>query len=204
MCERVAADVLDPDRLTGLVDIGVDEISWRKHHRYLTLVTDHATSTVMWGPPAEMRRPWQPSSRSCPLGTSSSWRRSRWTWVLHTPRRCASGRRTRRERAPDAVLCFDPFHVVQLATKALDSVRRQVWQSARRLPDQSLASTFKGSRWALLKNPGDLTDTLTSMSGEPNIPTPIVEELGRGLRPASRASIDAMIWVPCARRPEKS
>ena len=37
ICERVAADVLDPDRLCGLVDIGVDEISWRKHHRYLPL-----------------------------------------------------------------------------------------------------------------------------------------------------------------------
>ncbi|MCI4673449.1 helix-turn-helix domain-containing protein [Candidatus Mycolicibacterium alkanivorans] len=33
ICERVAAEVLDPDRLCGLVDIGVDEISWRKHHR---------------------------------------------------------------------------------------------------------------------------------------------------------------------------
>jgi hypothetical protein len=32
MCERVAADVIDPHRLEGLVDIGVDEISWRKHH----------------------------------------------------------------------------------------------------------------------------------------------------------------------------
>jgi transposase len=31
ICERVSGDVLDPDRLSGLVDIGVDEISWKKH-----------------------------------------------------------------------------------------------------------------------------------------------------------------------------
>lgn len=152
MCERVAADVLDPDRLAGLVDIGVDEISWRKHHRYLTLVTDHATSTVVWGASGKD------------------------TATLHRffdelPDDAAEGieavsmdlgpayAKAVRERAPAAVICFDPFHVVQLATKALDSVRRQVWQSARRYPDKSLAKKFKGARWALLKNPEDLTDT---------------------------------------------
>src|SRR5450759_3108568 len=53
MCERVAADVIDPHRLEGLVDIGVDEISWRKHHKYLTLVSDHGTSTIVWGAPGK-------------------------------------------------------------------------------------------------------------------------------------------------------
>jgi transposase len=52
MCQRVSADVLDRQRLSGLVNIGVDEISWRKH-RYLMLVTDHATSTVVWGAPGK-------------------------------------------------------------------------------------------------------------------------------------------------------
>src|SRR3954451_8079367 len=41
--ERVVADHLDADRLEGLVCIGVDEISYRRHHRYLTSVADHAT-----------------------------------------------------------------------------------------------------------------------------------------------------------------
>lgn len=52
MCARVAAEeAFDPDRLAGLVDIGVDEISWRKHHKYLTLVSDHDTATIVWGAP---------------------------------------------------------------------------------------------------------------------------------------------------------
>ena len=59
-----------------------------------------------------------------------------------------------RERAPSAAICFDPFHVVKLVTDALDTVRRQVWQAARTLPDQRIAKAFKGARWALLKNPG--------------------------------------------------
>lgn len=35
-CERVVATELDPPRLDWLFRIGVDEISWRKHHKYLT------------------------------------------------------------------------------------------------------------------------------------------------------------------------
>ena len=35
ICDRVVADELDPGRLDGLFNIGVDEISWKKHHNYL-------------------------------------------------------------------------------------------------------------------------------------------------------------------------
>ncbi len=48
-CERVVAAELDPHRLDGLFRIGVDEISWRKHHKYLTLVVDHDRARVIWG-----------------------------------------------------------------------------------------------------------------------------------------------------------
>jgi transposase len=43
-------------------------------------------------------------------------------------------------------------------TKALEKVRRSVWQDLRALPDQDAARRFKGARWCLLKNPGDLSD----------------------------------------------
>ena len=33
MRSRIVAERLDDDRLSNLVDIGVDEISWRKHHK---------------------------------------------------------------------------------------------------------------------------------------------------------------------------
>ncbi|MCE7884123.1 MAG: hypothetical protein DYH08_09735 [Actinobacteria bacterium ATB1] len=65
---RVVATELDPGRLgerrvrrtqvhtvewaeatDGLFRIGVDEISWRKHHKYLTLVVDHDQACVVWG-----------------------------------------------------------------------------------------------------------------------------------------------------------
>lgn len=45
-----------------------------------------------------------------------------------------------------------------LVSEALDEVRRELWNQLRRLPDDRWAKDFKGSRWALLKNPEDLTD----------------------------------------------
>jgi transposase len=63
-----------------------------------------------------------------------------------------------RERCPDAVLCVDAFHVVQAATDALDEVRREVWNDARRAGQDQLARQLKGARFALWKNPENLTD----------------------------------------------
>jgi transposase len=39
----------------------------------------------------------------------------------------------------------DPFHTVQLATDALDEVRREVWNQARRAGQTQLARQLKGA-----------------------------------------------------------
>ncbi len=44
--ERVVARLAPADRLDGLKRIGIDELSYRRHHEYLTLVTDHDTNMV--------------------------------------------------------------------------------------------------------------------------------------------------------------
>ena len=62
------------------------------------------------------------------------------------------------ERVPHAVRCVDPFHVVMLATEALDDVRREVWNEARRQGNLELARELKGARFAVWKNPENLTD----------------------------------------------
>ncbi len=53
--------------------------------------------------------------------------------------------------------CLDPFHVVRWATDALDEVRREVWNAARKGGDVTLAGALKGARYALWKHPGELT-----------------------------------------------
>ncbi len=54
-------------------------------------------------------------------------------------------------RCPNAVRCMDPFHVTRWATDALDQVRREVWNAARRAGDKQVARDLKGARWALWK-----------------------------------------------------
>jgi transposase len=62
------------------------------------------------------------------------------------------------ERCPQAELCLDPFHIVMLATDALDEIRREVWNEARRAGQTVTARDLKGARFALWKNPENLTD----------------------------------------------
>ena len=55
--------------------------------------------------------------------------------------------------APQATICIDSYHVVALATKALDEVRRDYWNQLRTLGDQQAAKRFKDARWSLLEEP---------------------------------------------------
>ena len=59
--------------------------------------------------------------------------------------------------APQAVICIDPFHAVKLVGDALDAERRKAWNELRDSDNPAAAKKFKGARWALLKNPGNLT-----------------------------------------------
>ena len=55
-------------------------------------------------------------------------------------------------------LVLDPFHIVAWAGDALDEVRREVWNEARRAGATGHAKELKGARFALWKNPERLTD----------------------------------------------
>ncbi|HEY5186415.1 MAG TPA: ISL3 family transposase [Actinomycetes bacterium] len=152
ICERVVADGLDPGRLDGLVSIGVDEVSWRKHHRYLTLVTDHRGKKIVWG--AEGKDTATLDAFFDELGET----RSAALQAVSMDMGPAFLKSVRAEgHAPQAVICIDPFHAVKLVTDALDVVRRQTWNQLRQLPDQAAAKKFKGARWSLLKRPENLT-----------------------------------------------
>ena len=49
---RVSADIdAGVDRLAGLRRIGIDEISYKRGHRYLTVVVDHDSGALVWAAP---------------------------------------------------------------------------------------------------------------------------------------------------------
>jgi len=153
ICERVVATDLDQDRLEGLVHLGVDEISWRKHHKYLTLVTDHTRGKVVWGKAGKDTATLDAFFDE--LGPD----RAAAIEAVSMDMGPAYAKSVRADdHAPQAVICIDPFHAVKLVAEALDVERRKAWNELRHGEDPTAAKKFKGARWALLKNPGNLTD----------------------------------------------
>ena len=61
------------------------------------------------------------------------------------------------QRAPDAIVCIDTFHVIGWATSALDEVRRTEWNKLRRTGAAKAAKEFKGLRFLLRRNWEHLT-----------------------------------------------
>lgn len=149
---RVVADATEArDPLDGLCRIGIDEVSYKKGHKYLSVVVDHDSGRLVWAYPG---RDKQALARFfTALGPA------RCKEITHISGDAAPYiQNTAFEYCRGAVFCTDPFHVVSWATTALDNVRRDAWNEARRSSDASRAKVIKGSRWALLKNPGSLTD----------------------------------------------
>lgn len=149
--ERVSQSMrTTQDPLASVTRIGVDEVSYRKGYRFLTIVVDHDTGRLLWASPgkdeATLGRFFDE------LGPERS-ARIRVVSADASP----SFRNVLRERCPQATVCLDPFHVVQWATKALDAVRRSVWNDLRRSGQKERAKSLQGARWALWKNYGDLS-----------------------------------------------
>jgi len=203
--ERVGCELNDGEQLSDLSEISIDEVAWRKGHRYLTLVGDHRRACVVWGcegkgkaaadeffaqldpelladpsppqpepsePPQIQQEPPEPPApdgEAQDAEAQAAKRVGERAAKLTAVSMDMTGGYAKavREHAPQAVICIDNFHVVQLATKALDEVRREYWNELRSAGDQDAAKQFKGGRWALLKNPDDLTerqaDTLAAL-----------------------------------------
>src|SRR5664279_115295 len=131
------------DQLDGLRRIGIDEIAYRKGHRYLTCMVDHDTGRLVWA--HEGRNKDTLSTFFQALGESRS------AVLTHVSADGAEWiHAVVKEHAPQAVLCLDPYHVVAWVTKALDKVRRRTLEQA--------GGGDRNARWAVIKNPGDLTD----------------------------------------------
>ena len=138
--------------MAGLRRIGIDEISYKKGHRYLTVVVDHDAKRLVWAAPGRDKATLNTffdalGPDRCAQITHVSADDADWIADVVTA------------RCPAAVRCADPFQRVIWATDALDEVRRQVWNDARRTADTATAKGLKNARYALWKNPADLTQS---------------------------------------------
>ncbi|HVP65788.1 MAG TPA: ISL3 family transposase [Anaeromyxobacteraceae bacterium] len=144
--ERVVARKIDRARLDELYRIGIDEVSYRKGHKYLTVVADHDTGDPVWI--GEGRSQATVGKFFDELGAARAENLGAISMDM-----CASYILEAKARAPQAEIAFDPFHVVKLANEAVHDVRRT---EARERKGSEQAAVLKGSRWALLKAPEHL------------------------------------------------
>jgi transposase len=158
---RVWADVEKlHDRFADLTRLGIDEISYKRGHRYLTVVVDHDSGRLVWAAPGRDKATLETFFDA--LEASGEGRCAAITHVSADGADWISD--VVADRCVNAVRCADPFHIVRWATDALDEVRRQAWNEARGAVHQRRAAratghakALKHARYALWKNPENLT-----------------------------------------------
>jgi transposase len=154
ICKRVAEDAKRKvNRFASLRRIGIDEISYKRNHHYLTVVVDHDTRLLIWAAPGRDKDTLRQffdllGEEGCKRITHVSADGADWIKTVV------------RQRCPNTVLGADPFHVVSWGTEALDEERRDVWNTARggkgKATEESKA--IKKARWVLWRNEDDLTE----------------------------------------------
>ena len=150
-CIRLAEEAMaGVDLLDGVVAVAIDEVKYKKGQRYLTVVCDHLTGRVVWA--AKGRSKDTVRAFFAALGPDRA--------ALLQFVSCDGAEWIRAvvaEQAPDAIVCLDTFHLASWATDAVDEVRRAEWNLLRRSGRAAAAKEFKGLRWLLLRNWGNLT-----------------------------------------------
>lgn len=145
--ERVVSRRREPIDWGEIDAIAIDELSFRKGQRYLTLVYDLRTGRVLWSKEGrskatleaffeEIGREARARIRHAAIDMFEAYAQAIRQWLPH------------------ATLIYDRFHVQQLASKAMDELRRSEW---RRLRGTDEAQDIKRLRWALLRSPWNAT-----------------------------------------------
>ena len=133
--------------LSGVTHIGIDEISRRRGHVYVTNVYDLKARRLLWSGEGRARESlaaffdWFGPERTAGLEGICC---DMWQPYIDVIK----------ERAPQAVLVFDKFHIVQHLTRAVDQVRRDESREKGKDHKELMART----RYIWLKNPWNLTE----------------------------------------------
>ena len=144
--ERVVAEKLDRGRLDGLELIGCDEVNYGADHKFLTCVADHQSGGIVWAAPGrnaaslqaffdQLTNEQKASIKAVSIDMSAGYEKA-----IRAP-----------EGVPHAQVCFDPFHVCQLGSKAADQVRRDEYNQHGR-SSTGEGKWIKGTRYSLLKD----------------------------------------------------
>lgn len=155
--KRGVAELLDERRLTALYRIGVDEICYRHPHRYLTIIGDHASGTVIDVQPGKSRESltnfYTSQSDSILAGIEAVTMDVSSVYTAVT-----------QEHLPEATICYDGFHILQWVNRALD----RVFSEAAAGPEKvHMSSTqWRTTRWALRTGENKLPENKRALVNE--------------------------------------
>ena len=179
-----------PCMFDGLTAIGVDETSHRKGHTYITVVVDHERKRVIWAhdgygkevPGLFFRQPTDEQRASIKAVTGDGAK-----WIDASVK----------ERLPNAGRVPDSFHIVSRMSDAPDQVRKRVRNQARRGNDKTATEAMRGVRYAVPKNPEDLTERQdTDPRGQPYRSWQLKELLGTlPHQPTGQAGAKLKRWI---------
>ena len=162
-------------RFDNLVNIAIDETSYKKGHKYLTLILNHDTNAVVWAGKGYGKTVLEQfftllTPEQCQMIRLVSGDGARWI------------KNTVTAYCPNATFCIDPFHVVSWCTELLDAVRKEEWNKARmelaaernaqpkrgrgkpkgsqaeKTAAQQRVETIKSAKYPLLMNPDNLSE----------------------------------------------
>ena len=165
MVSRVEAELsANQNRLNHLVRIGIDETSYKKGHKYITVIVDHDSNTVIW-----VGKKHGKSVLESFFGELTEEQKASIQYVTGDGARWIKD--TVMQHCPNATFCIDPFHVVSWMTEVLDQVRREEWNKARAelakakkekngkvSKAKEKVDLMKSSKYPLLMNPDSLSE----------------------------------------------
>ncbi len=142
MLHRCVGRYRDGHKLRGLKNLGIDEISYKRGHRYLTIVYDLDRSQVVWVGEGKKRKTIDRFFNE----VMSAGQRARVETACCDMSRTYIG--AIEHHLPRALLVIDRFHVIKALNDSVDEVRKEVWRAASKAERKGL----RGLRFIILKN----------------------------------------------------
>ena len=150
---RVMADAIvsNESRFNGVRRIGIDDVAYRKGHKYLVVIYNHDTGTLLWVGRGRKKTTLGEffailGEERCKKITLVSADGADWiSDMVHL-------------NCPKAKLCLDPYHLVTWVNKAVDQLRGRLRRAAERDKSKNLAGLYSDSRWVVLKDPSRLSE----------------------------------------------
>ena len=169
LLHKIITRVRENHKIRGLKSIGVDEISYARNKKYATIVYDLERSCVVWAAKGKGKDTIEDFFNN---------HLSEYQKENITTASCDMSEayiNAIKENCPNVTLVLDKFHIVKALNDALDTVRKEEWQSLSK--DDRIV--LKGMRWLLYKHAGNRTKQETRA----------INQLGKSNRRIHRAWI---------------